>query len=87
MVTASAGLVIPASLSGHPRARIEPVTSNLALSDWGRYLADTTVAMVILDRLAMNALRVDIDGPSYRQHLAKLRAMKPPFAKGEATGG
>ncbi len=62
------------------------VTSNLALSDWGRYLGDTTVAMAILDRLAMNALRVDIDGPSYRQHLADLRAMKPATAKGDATG-
>lgn len=62
------------------------VTSNLALSDWGRYLGDTTVAMAILDRLAMNALRVDIDGPSYRQHVADLRA-QTPAAKGEAARG
>jgi DNA replication protein DnaC len=62
------------------------VTSNLALSDWGRYLGDTTVAMAILDRLAMNAIRVDIDGPSYRQHVADLRASKPA-AKGEADRG
>jgi DNA replication protein DnaC len=59
------------------------VTSNIALSDWGRYLGDTTVAMAILDRLAMNALRVDIDGPSYRQHVADLRAKKKPAAKGD----
>lgn len=50
------------------------ITSNVALSDWGRYLGDTTVAMAILDRLAMHALRIDIDGPSYRQHLAEERA-------------
>ena len=50
------------------------MTSNIALSDWGRYLGDTTVAMAILDRLAMNALRVDINGPSYRQHVAEKRA-------------
>ena len=50
------------------------MTSNIALSDWGRYLGDTTVAMAILDRLAMNALRVDINGPSYRQHVAERRA-------------
>jgi DNA replication protein DnaC len=50
------------------------ITSNVALSDWGRYLGDTTVAMAILDRLAMQALRIDIDGPSYRQHLAEERA-------------
>jgi len=52
------------------------VTSNIALSEWGRYLGDATVAMAILDRLAMNAIRVHIDGPSYRQHLADLRAKK-----------
>jgi len=52
------------------------VTSNIALSDWGRYLGDTTVAMAILDRLAMNAIRVDISGPSYRQHIADQRVHK-----------
>jgi len=56
------------------------VTSNIALSDWGRYLGDTTVAMAILDRLAMNAIRVDISGPSYRQHMAETRAKKRPAA-------
>jgi hypothetical protein len=30
--------------------------------------------MAILDRLAMHAIRVDIDGPSCRQHIAELRA-------------
>ena len=50
------------------------VTSNIKLSAWGRYLGDATVAAALLDRLAMRALRIDIDGPSYRQHLAKERA-------------
>ena len=50
------------------------VTSNIALSEWGRYLGDATVAMAILDRLAMLAIRIDIDGPSFRQHLADNRA-------------
>ncbi|XXY47511.1 ATP-binding protein [Sorangium sp. So ce269] len=62
------------------------VTSNIALSDWGRYLGDTTVAMAILDRLAMHAIRVDIDGPSYRQHLAELRAAAQS-APAAATSG
>jgi DNA replication protein DnaC len=62
------------------------VTSNIALSDWGRYLGDTTVAMAILDRLAMNAIRVDINGPSYRQHVAKQRADKTVAPKGDAAG-
>lgn len=63
------------------------VSSNIALSDWGRYLGDTTVAMAILDRLAMNALRIDIDGPSYRQHVADLRATKRPAVKSNAADG
>lgn len=56
-------------------------TSNIALSEWGSYLGDATVAMAILDRLAMNAIRVDIDGPSFRQHLADMRAKKRPTPK------
>ena len=59
------------------------ITSNIALSDWGRYLGDTTVAMAILDRLAMNAIRIDINGPSYRQHVGEMRAKKKPAAKGD----
>lgn len=54
------------------------VTSNIALSDWGRYLGDATLTAAILDRLAMHAIRIDIDGPSYRQHVAQERANKPP---------
>lgn len=50
------------------------VTSNIDLSDWGRYLGDATVTAAILDRLAMHALRIDIDGPSYRKHVADVRA-------------
>ncbi|MBK8938420.1 MAG: hypothetical protein IPM79_12450 [Polyangiaceae bacterium] len=37
-------------------------------------MGDATVAMAILDRLAMLAIRIDIDGPSYRQHVAEERA-------------
>jgi DNA replication protein DnaC len=59
------------------------VTSNIALSDWGRYLGDTTVAMAILDRLAMHAIRIDIDGPSYRQHLAEQRAAQGALGRSE----
>lgn len=50
------------------------VTSNIDLREWGRYLGDATVAAAILDRLAMHAIRIDIDGPSYRQHIATERA-------------
>ena len=50
------------------------ITSNLLLSGWGKYLGDATLAAAVLDRLAATAIRIDIDGPSYRQHLGRLRA-------------
>ena len=57
------------------------VTSNIALSEWGRYLGDATLTAAILDRLVMHAIRIDIDGPSYRQHVAKSRAEQRAAAK------
>ncbi len=50
------------------------ITSNIELGEWGRYLGDAIITSAILDRLVMNAIRIDIDGPSYRQHVAKERA-------------
>lgn len=50
------------------------ITSNIKLSAWGRYLGDATLAAAVLDRLAASSIRIDIDGPSYRQHLAHKRA-------------
>jgi DNA replication protein DnaC len=52
------------------------ITSNIDLSGWGRYLGDATITSAILDRLVMNAIRFNIDGPSYRQHVAEERAKK-----------
>jgi DNA replication protein DnaC len=49
-------------------------TSNIALSEWGKYLGDATLTAAILDRVAEHAVRIDIDGPSYRQHLGQVRA-------------
>lgn len=39
-------------------------------------LGDATVTAAILDRLAMQAIRIDIDGPSFRQHVGKDMAAK-----------
>ena len=50
------------------------ITSNIKLSAWGKYLGDTTLAAALLDRLAANSIHIDIDGPSYRQDLARRRA-------------
>lgn len=49
-------------------------TSNIKLGAWGKYLGDPTLAGAILDRVNMRAIRLDIDGPSYRQQVAKDRA-------------
>jgi DNA replication protein DnaC len=50
------------------------ITSNILLSNWGKYLGDATLAAAVLDRLSANSIRIDIDGPSYRQYLARKRA-------------
>jgi DNA replication protein DnaC len=50
------------------------ITSNIKLSAWGKYLGDATLAGAVLDRLAATSIRLDIDGPSYRQHQARQRA-------------
>ena len=54
------------------------MSSNINLSDWGRYLGDASLAAAILDRVAMRAIRIDIDGPSYRQEIANQRAKPKP---------
>lgn len=48
--------------------------SNIRLSAWAKYLGDAALAVAILDRVAMRAIRLDIDGPSYRQQVARDRA-------------
>lgn len=52
------------------------ITSNIELSDWGRYLGDATLTAAILDRLVMHAIHFTIEGPSYRQDVAERRANK-----------
>jgi DNA replication protein DnaC len=49
------------------------ITSNIQLSAWSRYLGDVTLVGAILDRLVMRAIRIHIDGPSYRQQVARDR--------------
>ena len=52
------------------------ITSNIKLSAWGKYLGDATLAAAVLDRLAATSIRIDIDGPSYRQFLGRKRAQE-----------
>jgi len=58
----------------HDTTTTTGITSNIKLSAWGKYLGDATLAAAVLDRLAANSIHIDIDGPSYRQHLARQRA-------------
>jgi DNA replication protein DnaC len=62
------------------------MSSNINLGNWGRYLGDTTLAAAILDRVAMRAIRIDIDGPSYRQKIAKQRAERSASPKKKPNG-
>jgi hypothetical protein len=68
----------PIKVSPHEAYCAWSITSNIALSEWGRYLGDATLTAAILDRLAMHAIRIDIAGPSFRQHVAKSRAERAP---------
>jgi hypothetical protein len=52
----------------------QKICTHIKLGEWGKYLGDATLAAAILDRLAMTSIHIDIDGPSYRDHLAKQRA-------------
>jgi len=63
------------------------LSSNIKLSAWGNYLGDATLAAAVLDRLAATSIRIDIDGPSYRQFLARKRAQDhgQPAAELEAV--
>jgi DNA replication protein DnaC len=64
------------------------LSSNIKLSAWGSYLGDATLAAAVLDRLAATSIRIDIDGPSYRQFLARKRAQEhgqQPPAEQEAV--
>jgi DNA replication protein DnaC len=47
------------------------LTSNIKLSAWGTYLGDPALTMAILDRMIHRAIRIDIEGPSWRDKESK----------------
>ena len=49
------------------------VTSNRVVQDWGKYLADATMATTILDRLMHRAVMLEFEGKSYRLKEATAR--------------
>lgn len=40
----------------------------------GPYLGDAALTAAILERLAMHAIRINVEGPCFRQHVARSRA-------------
>jgi DNA replication protein DnaC len=42
------------------------ITSNRIVTDWGKYLKDTTMATTILDRLMHRCVMLEFEGKSYR---------------------
>jgi DNA replication protein DnaC len=47
------------------------LTSNIKLSAWGSYLGDPALTMAILDRMVQRAIRMEIEGPSWRDKESK----------------
>ena len=46
-------------------------TTNVEENDWAEYLADPISTRAILDRIFHRSLKIEIKGPSYRQHQGK----------------
>lgn len=49
------------------------ITSNRVVQDWGKYLADATMATTILDRLMHRCAMLEFEGKSYRMKEAASR--------------
>lgn len=49
------------------------ITSNRVVQDWGKYLADATMATTILDRLMHRCAMLEFEGKSYRLQEADAR--------------
>ena len=49
------------------------ITSNRVVQDWGKYLADATMATTILDRLMHRCVMLEFEGKSYRLKEAAAR--------------
>lgn len=54
------------------------ITSNRVVNDWGKYLADNTMASTILDRLMHRAAMLEFEGKSYRLKEAAARIASNP---------
>ena len=51
-------------------------TTNVEEQDWAEYLGDPITTEAILDRVFHYSIKVEINGPSYREHEGKLLQKK-----------
>ncbi|WP_418149482.1 IS21-like element helper ATPase IstB [Variovorax paradoxus] len=64
------------------------ITSNRVVQDWGKYLADATMATTILDRLMHRCAMLEFEGKSYRLKEAAARiAITPESSDHRGQGG
>lgn len=49
------------------------ITSNLIFSDWIKIFKDQALTMALLDRITQNALILNMNGPSYRNDMGKMK--------------
>ena len=54
------------------------ITSNRVVQDWGKYLADATMATTIFDRLMHRCTMLEFEGRSYRLKEAAARLAISP---------
>jgi DNA replication protein DnaC len=49
------------------------ITSNLIFSEWIKIFKDQALTMALLDRITQNALILNMNGPSYRNDMGKMK--------------
>ena len=49
------------------------ITSNLIFSEWIKIFKDQALTMALLDRITQNALILNMNGPSYRNDMGKIK--------------
>lgn len=51
------------------------ITSNLIFSEWIKIFKDQALTMALLDRITQNALILNMNGPSYRNDMGKMKEL------------
>ena len=51
-------------------------TTNVKEQDWAEFLGDPIATKAILDRIFHHSVKIDINGPSYREYKGKILQQK-----------